>query len=113
MKANTIDKLTTAATDLVHEFINDYESGHTTNEVIRKDWNSLNNKTPREFFKKTIRIDKASIQPVWEDRFGISLSNVMKSTDQFNFVADQVSNGLKQQAPRPLKRVLYYIFTGR
>ena len=104
MKNTTLNTLNKVAADAAKAFILDWQHGYTTPSKVKSDFTSLGNKqTGIEFIKKTIRVDKGIVSRIWMDRFNVKLSNILKTTQQFNYLANEILARVKRNAPESLK----------
>jgi len=98
MNMTTITKLKIVGRAATTAFICDLNHGFIHRDRIQADFDSLGNKqTAIEFIKKTLRSDRHLIEPIWREIYEVKLSNILKTPQQLNYLANEIVAGLKRR----------------
>lgn len=97
MNTNTINKLDLAAADLVQALIQDFKSGNWNLDELHRDRATVKYPTNIEIVKMTIRKDRGIIGSVFQNKFGLSIENIIKTEEQFNYLANRMVRLMKDE----------------
>ena len=119
LKRNTIQTIQNVAKLLSEAFVVDAKFGYTTPEDMIKARSGRNGPGDLETIKRTIRHDKAQIvraMSIMAPSVGsAALGNIMKSKEQFDFLATETLAGIKREAwtNKEFKPVYSRLFSAR